>query len=52
MHPKGPFDVQVTVENIETTDKGTAWFNKTHVGVLDQCRAFVRQNVAGRKTTL
>jgi len=50
MHPKGPFDVQVTVDEIEKTDKGTAWFNKTYIDVLNQCRAYVRQNIATRNS--
>jgi hypothetical protein len=48
MHPKTPFDVQVTVEEIKTTDRGTTWFNKTYNDVLNQCRANVRENIAIR----
>jgi hypothetical protein len=50
MHPKAPFDVQVTVEEIKTTDRGTAWFNKTYVNVLEQCRAYIRQSKANKNS--
>jgi hypothetical protein len=39
MHPKGPFDVQVTVEELSRADRAVAWFNRTFVSVIDGCRA-------------
>jgi hypothetical protein len=46
MHPKNPFDIEVSTKDIKTAEKGIAWFNKTYVGVIDQCQAHVDQNVA------
>jgi hypothetical protein len=43
MHPKKPFDVQVSAEDLDTADRAIAWFNDTHIGVLDQCHAHLRR---------
>jgi hypothetical protein len=45
MHPKKPFDVEVNVENIETADRGIAWFNKAYTDVFNQCQAQIAQNI-------
>jgi hypothetical protein len=46
MHPKGPFDVQVTVADINTADRAIVWFNKAFTGAIDQCRAQTNNNIA------
>ncbi|MPN36821.1 hypothetical protein SDC9_184333 [bioreactor metagenome] len=38
MHPKGPFDVQVSPKDIDTANQGVKWFNLTYRDVLDQCQ--------------
>jgi hypothetical protein len=45
MHPKGPFDIQVSVQDMDTADRAIVWFNKSFTGVIDQCRDHVRKNV-------
>lgn len=45
MHPKQPFDVQVTTENINTAERGIIWFNKTYMSVIDQCHAHFGKNI-------
>jgi len=46
MHPKKPFDIEVSAKDIETAEKGIAWFNKAYTSVIDQCQARIAQNVA------
>jgi hypothetical protein len=46
MHPKKPFDIEVSAKDIETAEKGIAWFNKAYTSVIDQCQAHIAQNVA------
>lgn len=43
MHPKQPFDVQVSERDLDTADRAIAWFNDAHIGVLDQCHAHLRR---------
>jgi len=45
MHPKQPFDVQVSAEDINTAERGIIWFNKTYMSVIDQCHAYFGKNI-------
>jgi hypothetical protein len=46
MHPKKPFDVEVNLNDIQTAERGVHWFNKSFVGVIDQCQEHIGRNVA------
>ena len=45
MHPKKPFDIEVNANNIETADRGIAWFNKTCAYIFSQCQGRIAQNI-------
>jgi hypothetical protein len=52
MHPKQPFDVQVSTEDINTADRGIIWFDKTSTSVTDQCHAHFGRNIEIEKGKL
>lgn len=45
MHPKQPFDVQVSAEDINTAERGIIWFDKICTSVTDQCHAHFGRNI-------
>jgi len=52
MHPKQPFDVQITSEDINTADRGIIWFDKTCASVIDQCNARFNRNIEFERARL
>ena len=52
MHPKQPFDVHITSEDINTPDQGIIWFDKTCTSVIDQCNAHFSRNIEFEKARL
>jgi hypothetical protein len=49
MHPKGPFDVQVSAKDIDAANQAVAWFNATYMDVFDQCRKSIEERIARMK---
>lgn len=49
MHPKQPFDVEVTSENINTANRGIIWLDETCTSVTDQCHAHFGKNIENLK---
>jgi len=52
MHPKQPFDVQVSAEDINTAERGIIWFNKAYSSVIDQCHAHFGRNIENMKNAI
>lgn len=45
MHPKTPFDVQISLQDIHTADKGFIWFEKAWASVFEQVHAHFQKEI-------
>lgn len=46
MHPKQPFDVQVSTQDVDTADHGIGWFSDAYGKVMEECHAHIGHTIA------
>jgi hypothetical protein len=46
MHPKGPFDVGIDVDDIAVADRGVDWFNRAFTELFEQCKKHMHDSIA------